>query len=276
MASAAPTNQSEMAVSASHVVYAASSAEGSTLIVDDVSLSVARGEFCAIIGPSGCGKTTFMNLVAGTSEPTAGNLLVNGTKPQVGPSRVMYAFARDALLPWRTAAQNIALPLEIIGESKNDIKDRVRELLDRVGLAGRGDSYRAELSQGMRQRVALARALAPHPQLLVMDEPFAALDAQTRVSMQEFLMEVLEKERTTVVFVTHDLEEAIALADHVHLFSRFPCHVSLSEQIDLGRPRSMDSLRMNPRFHELHDRFWGRLRDEVEGSIRDEEEGSRP
>lgn len=251
-------------VRANKVSYSATRNDTAFPIVDDISLDIRKGEFFSIVGPSGCGKTTFMNLVAGVDIPTAGELLVKGAPPQLGPGHVMYAFARDALLPWRTAAQNIALPLEMIGFSKKQTQARVDELLARVGLAGEGGKYRAELSQGMRQRVALARALAPHPDLLVMDEPFAALDAQTRVSMQEFLLEVLETEQATVVFVTHDLEEAITLSDRVCLFSRRPCQIRELVDIPIDRPRSSVDLRTDPRFHAIYDRLWGVLREEVE------------
>lgn len=248
-------------VSASEVTYSASGVD----IVDRVSLTVSRGEFLAIVGPSGCGKTTFLNLVAGLGQPTGGTLLVDGMPPVPSPNRAMYAFARDALLPWRTAGQNVALPLEITKTPKPAIRARVSELLERVGLPGAEGRYRAELSQGMRQRVALARALAPKPDLLVMDEPFAALDAQTRVAMQRVLLDVLTAENTTVVFVTHDLGEAITLADRVALFSRRPCRLRELVKVPIEKPRDSADLRTDPRFHELYDRLWQVLREEVEG-----------
>lgn len=252
-------------VEARAVEYFIGSGVDTIHIVNDVSLTVERGTFFAIVGPSGCGKTTFLNLVAGVDVPSSGVVLVGGVKPAPSPDRVMYAFARDALLPWRTAAQNISLPLEMMGLPTNEIAERVRELLEKVGLSGMGGRYRAELSQGMRQRVALARSLAPRPELLVMDEPFAALDAQTRVAMQNVLLDLLETEQATVLFVTHDLAEAITLADQVALFSQRPCGVRDLVDIPLERPRDSGRLRIDPRFHEIYDRLWDTLRQEVEG-----------
>lgn len=250
-------------VEARDVTYSISDAGRAVNIISEVSLDVPRGEFLAIVGPSGCGKTTFLNIVAGVDAQSSGTVLVNGRAPEPTPGHVMYAFARDALLPWRTAAQNIALPLEMMGMRPKDAAARVEELLGRVGLGGLGGRYRAELSQGMRQRVALARALAPKPELLVMDEPFAALDAQTRVAMQNVLLELLAAEQTTVVLVTHDLAEAITLADRVALFSRKPCIVRELVTVPIGKPRDGATLRSDPRFHELYERLWDVLREEV-------------
>lgn len=237
---------------------------GSVHIVDSISLTVSPGEFVAIVGPSGCGKTTFLNLIAGINRPSRGRLNVAGAEPEPDPARVMYAFARDALLPWRTAADNVALPLEILKLPKDVVRRRVSELFDRVGLAGAEGRYRAELSQGMRQRVALARALAPRPRLLVMDEPFAALDAQTRVAMQRVLLEALAAEKSTVVFVTHDLGEAITLADRVAIFSKRPCRLRELVTVPIAKPRDSADIRSDARFHELYDHLWEILREETE------------
>lgn len=264
-ANPAKTSANQILVEARGVNYIIGSGTQAVHIVNNVSLTVERGKFFAIVGPSGCGKTTFLNMVAGVDSPTSGVVLVGGAKPAPSPDRVMYAFARDALLPWRTAAQNIALPLQMMGLSQTLISSRVSELLEKVGLSGMGDRYRAELSQGMRQRVALARALAPRPELLVMDEPFAALDAQTRVAMQKVLLDLLGSEQATVVFVTHDLAEAITLADQVALFSQRPCGIRELVDIPLERPRDSGALRVDPRFHEIYDRLWETLRQEVEG-----------
>ncbi len=252
------------AIDASHIYCCAEGEAGTVDIVSDVSLTVSRGEFISIVGPSGCGKTTFLNVIAGVDRPTRGTILVNGGRPEPTPRRVSYMFARDALLPWRTAFENVALPLELLGVLPQVRRRRVEELLNMVGLSGLGGRYRAELSQGMRQRVALARVLAAKPELLVMDEPFAALDAQTRVVMQTVLLEVLAAEVSTVVFVTHDLEEAILLSDRVVLFSRRPCRVRAVVPIPFNRPRDISQLRVEASFHELYAQLWEPLRAEVE------------
>ena len=232
-------------------------------VIDNISLTVIENEFVSLVGPSGCGKTTFLNLVAGLEQLQVGDLTVAGTLPTAGQSGTSYAFARDALLPWRTAEENVCLPMELAGVPAAERGRRAKELLRQVGLGDNAKSYRSELSQGMRQRVALARTLSVHPFLLLMDEPFAALDAQTRIAMQQQLLSILAHERTTVLFVTHDLGEAVTLSDRVVLLSRRPASVRRIYDIDLPKPRNPIALQAYARFHQLLESIWVELGTEV-------------
>lgn len=225
-------------------------------VLANISLTVQRGEFVTIVGPSGCGKSTFLNLVAGLEATQSGTLLVNGFPPRAGSQGVGYVFARDGLLPWRTAAGNIALALELNGVPSSERPERVREVLTRVRLADHANAYRSQLSQGMRQRVALARTLVTNPSLLLMDEPYAALDAQTRITLQEELATLLADQAVTVLFVTHDLGEAIALSDRVVFFSKRPGTIKQVFEIALPRPRSVRALLADADFHSLYERIW--------------------
>jgi NitT/TauT family transport system ATP-binding protein len=231
-------------------------------VVDHVSLTVGKNEFVSLVGPSGCGKTTLLNLVAGLEPLQSGTVSVFGDRPRAGQNGVSYAFARDALLPWRTAEQNVCLPMQLAGVPLSDQRLRAGELLKQVGLEENAGSYRSQLSQGMRQRVALARALANRPSLLLMDEPFAALDAQTRISMQQELLRMLAHENVTVLFVTHDLGEAITLSDRVVLLTRRPAAIRSVFEIDLPRPRNPIELQSNDRYHKLVERVWAELANE--------------
>jgi NitT/TauT family transport system ATP-binding protein len=190
---------------------------GARTVLTGFSLEVERGELVALVGASGCGKTTLLNLVAGLVPPTSGELAVLGEPPRVGRRDVGYLFARDGLLPWRTARENVELGLEVQGWERHTRRHMAASLLDRVHLSSALDMYPAELSQGMRQRVALARTLATDPALILMDEPFAALDAQTRASVRNVFLDMWDDglERKTVLFVTHDLTEALLVADRV-------------------------------------------------------------
>ena len=255
----------ESVVEAHNVSHAFGQGAGSQAVVRDVSLTVASREFVSIVGPSGCGKTTFLNLVAGLETLQAGELTVFGNAPRAGQRGVCYAFARDALLPWRTAEENVTLPMELLGIPEAQRKARARELLEQVGLAQNIGSYRSQLSQGMRQRVALARAVASRPSLLLMDEPFAALDAQTRITMQQELLQMLAHEDVTVLFITHDLGEAIALSDRVVLMSRRPGSIRNVFHIDLPRPRDPMKLQGDDRYHRLFENIWTELAHEVPG-----------
>jgi len=215
------------------------------------------------VGPSGCGKTTVLNMVAGLIHPTAGAVKLDGALPRVGDSNVGYLLARDALLPWRTALTNVTLPLEIRGVPRSEREAVGRKILTEVGLGTFLDAYPSQLSHGMRQRVAVARTLVTEPHTLLMDEPFSALDAQTRLSLQQQFLKLWERVRSTVLFVTHDLTEAILMADRVIVFSARPGIVRADFPVDLKRPRSLIELQGSDQFHEMFRRIWNVLREEV-------------
>ena len=212
--------------------------------LESIDLDIPQGQFVALVGASGCGKTTLLNMVAGLVTPTHGSITVGGTPPTVPDLHTGYMFARDALLPWRTAQRNVELPLETRGQGRRERAKRAREMLEMVGLQGRERQYRLQLSQGMRQRVALARTLAADPSLLLMDEPFAALDARTKLTMQMEFLRIWERQdqeqRKTVLFVTHDLQEAVLLADRVVVMLPNPGRIAQDRVVDLPRPRSED------------------------------------
>jgi NitT/TauT family transport system ATP-binding protein len=211
--------------------------------LDDINLTIPDGQFVALVGASGCGKTTLLNMMAGLIAPTDGAIEVGGRRPALPNPDIGYMFARDALLPWRTAQRNVELPLETRGQTRSQRSARAREMLEMVGLQGRERQFRLQLSQGMRQRVALARTLASDPSLLLMDEPFAALDARTKLTMQMEFLRIWERhqgsdKRKTVVFVTHDLQEAVLLADRVVVMLPNPGRIAEDRIIDLPRPRA--------------------------------------
>jgi NitT/TauT family transport system ATP-binding protein len=220
-------------------------------------------QFVALVGPSGCGKTTVLNMVAGLIHPTGGAVKLDGAMPRVGDSNVGYLLARDALLPWRTALKNVTLPLEIRGVGRGEREAVGKKILTEVGLGIFLDAYPSQLSHGMRQRVAVARTLVTEPHTLLMDEPFSALDAQTRLSLQQQFLRLWERVRSTVLFVTHDLTEAILMADRVIVFSARPGVVRADFPVELQRPRSLIELQGSDQFHEMFRRIWNVLREEV-------------
>lgn len=238
---------------------------GRVLAIDDVSLEVPRGQFISVVGPSGCGKTTVMNMIAGLIQPSEGEVSIDGVVCRGKNKRIGYMFARDGLMPWRTAQRNIEFGLELRGVGRRDRQRRARELLATVGLDGFARHFPKQLSQGMRQRVAVARTLATDPEIFLLDEPFAALDAQTRVLLQNQFLRIWEELGTTVMFVTHDLTEAIALADRVVVFSARPGRIKLDLVVDMPRPRDVATIRFEERFNELSETIWEALRDEVKG-----------
>lgn len=228
------------------------------LILDDIALSSKGGEFIALIGPSGCGKTTLLDIMCGIRPLQTGTARLCGLPPKEGRADTSRMFARDALLPWRTAASNIEFAL---AARKIDIdrKDTIDKLLRDVGLDGFGDKYPNQLSQGMRQRVALARTFSLESDFLFLDEPFGALDAQTKLVLQEKLLALWEKTRSTVVLVTHDLGEAIALADRVIVMTSRPGRIMADVKIDLPRPRSVNALQKTREYHDLYADLWDKL-----------------
>lgn len=229
----------------------------------DISLVIEPGEFVAIVGPSGCGKTTLLNMVGGLLSGTNGEILIGSNRPRAGAPDLGYLFARDNLLPWRTAAGNVSLPLEIRGVPKKERESRVAAALAAMGLADFYHSHPAQLSQGMRQRVALARMLVTDPTTLLMDEPFSALDAQTRLLMHSHFLAVWERLKSTVLLITHDLGEAITLADRIVVFSRRPGRIKAEYRVEIPRPRSVADLQANSQYHDLYRNVWRVLEEEL-------------
>jgi NitT/TauT family transport system ATP-binding protein len=232
-------------------------------VLKETSLVIEPGEFVAIVGPSGCGKTTLLNLIGGLIEPTVGAVLVNGKPPRAGAPELGYLFARDSLLPWRTAAENVSLPLELRGVSRKDIPARVAAMLKMVGLKDFADSHPSQLSHGMRQRTALARMLVSEPTTLLLDEPFSALDAQTRLLMHSRFLSIWDQQKSTVLLITHDLGEAITLADRVIVFSRRPGEIKKEYRVNIPRPRRVAELQANADYHDLFRQIWTVLEEEI-------------
>jgi NitT/TauT family transport system ATP-binding protein len=230
----------------------------------DTSLVVRPGEFVSVVGPTGCGKSTLLNVAAGLLEPSAGSIRVFGEPLSGINSRAGYLFQADALMPWRNALGNVMAGLEFRGMEQGACLEKANEWLRRVGLAGFGDRYPHQLSGGMKKRVSLAQTLILDPEILLMDEPFSALDIQTRQLMENELLELWSANRKSVVFITHDLEEAIALADRVVVLSAGPETRPIGEYIiDLPRPRDVAEIRLAPRFIELHGQIWRSMKAEV-------------
>jgi NitT/TauT family transport system ATP-binding protein len=230
--------------------------------LDHVDLTIADGEFVSIVGPSGCGKTTFLSVVDGLIPATAGHILVDGvavTRP--GPDRAV-VFQDASLLPWRTVLKNVLYGLECIGVPRREARERAEHFVAMVGLKGFEHNYPFELSGGMQQRVNLARALVMDPKILLMDEPFAALDAQTREAMQEELLRIWKAAGKTVLFITHQIDEAIFLSDRVIVLSARPGRVKASIVVGIERPRAL-RLKREPRFHALEDQVWTLIHDDA-------------
>lgn len=234
----------------------------STLVaLEDFTLEVAEGEFLAIVGPSGCGKSTFLNVVAGLVPPAAGEILVYG-KPVTGPGPDRAVVFQDyALMPWRTVESNVRFGLEMQRRVDGSTDEKVARYIAMVGLTGFERSYPRELSGGMRQRVGLARALVTEPRLLLMDEPFAAVDAMTREIMQEELTRIVASTGQPIIFITHGVDEAVTLADRIAVVTNRPGRIKEIIEVDLPRPRSRAS-RQLPEFQALRDRVWELLADE--------------
>ena len=231
--------------------------------IRDITLSVAPGEFCAVVGPTGCGKSTTLGLIAGLERPSEGSVQVMGQPVHGIDPRIGYVFQTDAVLPWRNVLRNVATGPLFRGQPKAESLKRAREWIARVGLTGFEDRYPHQLSGGMRKRVALAQTFINEPQILLMDEPFSALDVQTRTLMEDELLQMWSSLNASVVFVTHDLEEAIALADRVCVLTAGPGTVKGIYTIDLPRPRKVEEIRFDPRFVQLYQQIWEDLREEV-------------
>jgi NitT/TauT family transport system ATP-binding protein len=232
--------------------------------VRDVSLDVAAGEFVSVVGPTGCGKSTLLNVGAGLLEPSSGSVRVFGEPLQGINSRAGYMFQTESLMPWRSALDNVTAGLQFRGESPAQARRQGEDWLKRVGLGGFGDRYPHQLSGGMRKRVALAQTLILDPDIILMDEPFSALDIQTRQLMENEVLELWAARRKAVLFITHDLDEAIAMSDRVVVLSAGPASHPIGEfSIDLPRPRDVAEVRSKSEFLELHNQIWSVLRDEV-------------
>lgn len=232
--------------------------------IQDATLQVGSGEFVCVVGPTGCGKSTLLNVAAGLLQPSAGNVQALG-EPLAGINRrAGYMFQAESLMPWRNAVDNVLAGLQFAGVERGEAQRRAREWLARVGLAGFEQRYPHELSGGMRKRVALAQILILDPRLLLMDEPFSALDVQTRQLMENELLDLWSADRKSVLFITHDLEEAIALSDRVIMLSAGPASHPIGEfVIDLPRPRDVNEIRLTTRFVELHGEMWHKMKNEV-------------
>jgi NitT/TauT family transport system ATP-binding protein len=237
---------------------------GSYTAVKDVTLAVGEGEFVSIVGPTGCGKSTLLNVAAGLLRPSSGTIRILG-EPLAGINRrAGYMFQAEALMPWRSTLANVTAGLEFRGVDPAEARHRAEEWLERVGLRGFGDRYPHQLSGGMRKRASLAQMLILDPQILLMDEPFSALDVQTRQLMENELLELWSANRKSVVFITHDLEEAISLSDRVVVLSAGPATHPIGDfPIALPRPRDVAEIRLTPAFITLHDRIWHSMKEEV-------------
>lgn len=233
----------------------------------DISLTVEQEEFVVLVGPSGCGKSTLLNMVGGLLSPTSGRIFVEGLAEDREPAIGM-VFQEVGLFPWRTVEGNIGFGLEESGLSSAEIRERVRENIDRVGLAGFEKSFPHQLSGGMRQRAGIARTLAIHPDLLLMDEPFSALDAQTRTLMQEELLRIWESQRLSTLYVTHNIQEAVYLADRVVVLSRRPGKIVGVIPVEMPR-RGRDGAEQAARFNGYCERIWSLIRKDAEEALRE-------
>jgi NitT/TauT family transport system ATP-binding protein len=232
--------------------------------IKDATLVVRPGEFVSVVGPTGCGKSTLLNVAAGLLTPSMGEVRVSGEILAGLNRKAGYLFQTEALLPWRTALGNVTAGLEFRGVEAGEARRRADDWLQRVGLRGHGHRYPHQLSGGMRKRVALAQTLILDPEIILMDEPFSALDIQTRQLMENELLDLWSANRKSVIFITHDLEEAISLSDRVVVLSAGPESHPIGEfEVDLPRPRDVAEIRMTPRFIELHTKIWHAMKEEV-------------
>ncbi len=238
------------------VSFASRNGQPPLLALDGMNLSVEQGELVALVGPSGCGKTTVLNVLAGQIPPTAGQVRLAGQTAKGLSPALGYISQADTLLPWRTVLDNVALAMELRGFPKDQRRETARALMEKMGLAGFENSYPRELSGGMKKRAAIARVLAVSPSILMMDEPFAPLDAFTRQRLQDDILSVWESTGSTILYVTHDLTEAITLADRVVLISARPGRVVREYAIDLPRPRRVMDVKFSPHFVELEQTIW--------------------
>lgn len=233
-------------------------------VLQNIDLRIARGEFCSIVGPSGCGKSTMLNLVAGFEKSTAGEIFIQDEPLNGINQRAACVFQTDNTYPWKTVVDNVSLGLRVRGVKKAEAHREARRWIERVGLQGFEGHYPHQLSGGMRKRVALAQCLIVQPEILLMDESFSALDVHTRQLMEDELLLIWQETSASVLFITHDLEEAIALSDRVVVLTAGPAATVKGDyRIDLQRPRNVSEIRFEKKFMELHEQIWDDLRDEV-------------
>jgi NitT/TauT family transport system ATP-binding protein len=233
------------------------------LALDSVDLTIAEGEFVTVVGPSGCGKSTLLNLIVGLMRSSTGRIVFRGAPIDGISTKIGYVTQKDNLLPWRTLIENVEIALEIKAVDKSARRARAKNLIDQVGLSGFEDHYPHELSGGMRQRANIIRTLIYDPELILMDEPFGPLDAQTRIVLQDQLLRLWYASKKTIVFITHDLIEAITLADRVVLMSARPGRIKSVEQIAIPRPRDVFKIHEDAQFRSAYERLWQQLRPEV-------------
>jgi NitT/TauT family transport system ATP-binding protein len=237
---------------------------GAFSALNDVSVTIPAGQFVSVVGPSGCGKSTMLTAISGLRAPSSGEVRIGGARVTGVRNDVGFVFQHDALLPWRTALQNVELALRFRGVNRRNARERAREWLSRVGLSAFENAYPHQLSGGMRKRASIAATLVYEPTILLMDEPFSALDVQTRNIMENDLLRVWQEAgQQTVVFVTHDLEEAIGLSDRVVVLTAGPGRVLGDYAVDLPRPRNLLEVKLEPRFVELYSNIWADLGAEV-------------
>ena len=247
------------------IAHEYASRNGSVKALDGINLVVDEGEFLSIVGPSGCGKTTLVRIIAGLLQPDRGIVIYEGERPAGRPLNAM-VFQDHGVFPWLNVIDNIAFGLEMRGLPKRERYWKAMAFIEKVGLTGFARNYPHELSGGMKQRVGLARAFVQDPEVLLMDEPFAALDAQTRLIMQEELLRIWQEHRKTVVYITHSIEEAVLLGDRVMVMTGRPGRVRQEVSVDLGRPRDLTT-RINPRFVGLCQEIWALIQEEVQMSL---------
>ena len=233
-----------------------------TLALDNIDFDVYKGEFVSIIGPSGCGKTTILSIISGLLKPSMGTVLVNNQVPNPKDSMCGYMFQRDNLLPWRSIEKNVYLGLEVQGKDTKENKARALELLDKYGLKDFKRKRPDELSGGMRQRVALIRTLALNPSTLLLDEPFSALDYQTRLNVCDDVASIIKQEKKTAILVTHDLQEAISMSDRIFVLTKRPAHIKAIYTLDFDKSLTPLKKRQLPEAEELFNKLWGEIQDE--------------
>jgi NitT/TauT family transport system ATP-binding protein len=246
------------------VTFTSPSRESSYTAVRDTTINIADGEFVSVVGPTGCGKSTLLNIAAGLLRASSGEVKIFGESLNGINTKAGYMFQAESLMPWRSALDNVTAGLQFRGVARDEATQRGEDWLARVGLAGFGARYPHQLSGGMRKRVALAQMLILDPKIMLMDEPFSALDIQTRQLMENELLQLWEADKKSVLFITHDLEEAISLSDRVIVLAAGPGTHPIGEfVIDLPRPRDVAEIRMTPRFLELHEQIWSAMKEEV-------------